>query len=287
MLSIREEAGMPDGTPSRRVQELLENGEWDAKHQESLRCLGLVNCAGFISGDSKRFCGKVKCVVAAHKKAKGMKPGWYITMSPSCYLVQPVLPIEANGGPIMSGGVALLSQTTPAFAMSKGQWHCVVEAWLESGNAVESLGSGDLDLGDDPNDHLEVGLDAPATDQAIDIDDDSKPPDERTADPISRLTVDTGADETDAAEEIVNLLCQVKHEVDRLKSHERVLEGRVETMQVEHDGLVGDLALRINLNQMLRHVQRVEVEAGLSAPDLQMAMTSRSRFLINKARCSG
>jgi predicted RNase H-like nuclease (RuvC/YqgF family) len=91
-------------------------------------------------------------------------------------------------------------------------------------------------------------------------------------------------DEMDAAEEIVNLLRQVKREVDRLKSRERVLEGRVDTMQVEHDGLVEDLArahrevsaLRINLNQTLGRVQRVEAEAGPSAPDLQTAMDSIS-----------
>jgi hypothetical protein len=268
MLSILEEAGLPDGTPSPRAQELLDNGEWDAKRQESLRCLGLVNCAGYIAGDSKRICGKLRCITAAHKKAGGVAPGWYMTSVSKCYLAKPALPIEANGGPIQSGGAALLSQTAKPFELSMGQWRFVIEAWLEASLAVESVESEDQegDVEDEPEEPADPTWTMPDPSQESNgrsnYEDFGRP----------QLMVDTDfvaageSDEQRAAEEMARMMRQLMYEVDRLKSREGSLTTQLGIMRTEQAGLAGDLsrahkdavALRTHVGRLIGQVRQLE-----------------------------
>jgi hypothetical protein len=299
MLSIREEAGLPDGTPSPRAQELVENGEWDGKRMESLRCLGLVNCAGFISGDSKRFCGKLRCVIAAHKKAGGIPPGWYMTASPKCYQAKPVLPIEANGGPITSGGAALLSQTTLPFELSKGQWRFVMEAWLEKSLAVASLGSEEPGDGDEPGQETGAVWHMPNMSQWRD-DEDDEGGNAYAAEPEvgarvpPRLAVDTNLDRSErqedrAAQELGELVRRLMRDVTGLKEREYDLETQLDLLRTEHGGLTGDLAraqtelgaMRTHVGHMIGRVQRMEDDRGSSGQDVQASVDALSFDLLD------
>jgi hypothetical protein len=87
----------PEGAPSSRAQEMVDNGEWDAKQSDLLRCLDGSNCAAEIPGG--RFCGKRKCITAAHKKAKGVVPGWYFAMTPKCFWAEPWSPTDVDRNP--------------------------------------------------------------------------------------------------------------------------------------------------------------------------------------------
>jgi hypothetical protein len=273
MLAFREEVVMPDGAPSPRAQELMDNGEWDVKGMESLKCLGRVNCAGHIAGDSKRICGRLLCVVAAHKKDKGAVPGWYVTTSPKCYLAKPVLPTEANGGPISSGGAAFLSQQDKPFELSKGQWRFVIESWLESSRAVESLDNDDEDEPDSgATDHWELPDPRRSGREARDAAEDML-----GAEP--RMTVDTARAESDAQalEEVHGILRHLVQEVNGLKGRESDLLDQLEFAATERSGLVGDLTratrelgqLRAHIGQVAGRVQRVEQDAAHPTQDLQ------------------
>jgi hypothetical protein len=274
MLLIREESGMPDGTPSPRAQELLDMGEWDAKRRESLR-LGRVNCAGSISGDVKRFCGKLECTILSHRKAGGVEPGWYMTAAPKCYMASPVLPTESNGGPIYSGGAALLSQTAKPFELSKGQWRFVMEAWLADSHTVEFLESDDQEDGNEVENSLDDRWNMPdlgTSDLGREEDDDRREVYEPT-DTGPRLTVRTCTDvhdEADAAADLVAMMHRVMREVDACKSREQDLTSQLRLVRTEQTGMAGDLSrahqeinhLKSHVGRLIGRVQLAEETAG-------------------------
>jgi hypothetical protein len=285
MLSIREESGMPDGTPSPRAQELLDMCEWDAKRRESLRCLGRVNCAGSILGDVKRFCGKLECTILSHQKAGGVEPGWYMTAAPKCYMASPVLPTESNGGPIYSGGAALLSQTAKPFELSKGQWHFVMEAWLADSHTVEFLESDDQEDGNEVENSLDDRWNMPdlgTSDLGREEEVDGREVDEPT-DTGPRLTVRTRTDvhdEADAAANLVAMMHRVMREVDHCKSREQDLTSQPRLVRTEQTGMAGDLSrahqeinhLKLHVGRLIGRVQLAEETAGSPSAGVQSSL---------------
>jgi hypothetical protein len=276
---------MPDGTPSPRAQELLDIGEWDTKRRESLRCLGRVNCAGSISGDVKRFCGKLECTTLSHQKAGGMEPGWYITAAPKCYAAKPVLPTESNGGPITSGGAALLSQTAKPFELSKGQWRFVMEAWLADSHTVEFVDS------DDHEDENEAARRKDTLWNLPDLEDqepsneegDDEPALDESQSARPRLTVRTRTevhDDADAAADLAAMMQRIMREVDQVKDREASLTSQLRLMRTEQTGLVGDLSrahqeianLRTHVGHLIGRVQRAEESVGAPSTGVQSSL---------------
>jgi hypothetical protein len=210
---------------------------------------------------------------------------------------KPVLPIEANGGPISSGCAALLSQTTPPFELSKGQWRFVMEAWLEKSLAVQSVESDDPDDGDEPAEPTGAVWNMPDPSRWRDDEDGG---DEEAAvvevetRASPRLIVDTNWEHRSRqadreAQDAVDAIRQMRREMNEIKSREEDLVAQVGFLRTEHGGLSGDLArahheigaLRTHVGHMIGRVQRAEDDRGSAGQDLQASVDALSFDMLD------
>jgi hypothetical protein len=97
--------------PTPRTKAYIATGEWDVNERIGIRLIVDDNCAGWIGTTSAspsgvdRFCGKLNCTIAAHKRSHvAIKSQfWYIQAgprSPSGLFASPSLPAGSLGGPI-------------------------------------------------------------------------------------------------------------------------------------------------------------------------------------------
>jgi hypothetical protein len=287
----------PEVAPSPRAQEMLDNGEWDAKRSDLLRCLDGSNCAAELSGG--RFCGKRKCITAAHKKAKGVPPGWYIATTPKCFWAEPCLPLEVDGGPITSGGATLLYSDPDKLKLTKGQWRVVIESWLDAVKNVEAVESAEEEqepTGSEPARFFPEGDDEEGEDD--EAEDDNEPDFRYTRDPFE--PVDPFAGTADVPTEQSKALLDMAREVEILKRTDQALKTQLKMARTELAGLAGDLTRAYrqigglqdqvtsqagSLTQLVRRVQRMESEAHLPVPGavgLQASVESLSYEILDK-----
>jgi hypothetical protein len=176
----------------------------------------------------------------------------------------------------LRGGAAFLSQQTKHFELSKGQWRLVIEAWLESSSAVETLESADNDDEEEPYCSENARWEAPDPESDHQYTYDAA---EEAPSTAPRLTVDTlrAASEARASDEVHDILWRLMQEVDGLKDRESDLLGKLEIAETERAGLIGDLAratrdlghLRTNVGQVIGKVQRMEQDAAIPSQDIQ------------------
>jgi hypothetical protein len=99
------------GVPTPRAKEYMTGGEWDEKDKVSIKFIIDENCRGQIGVTSAgprgadRFCGKVQCVTATHRKSQVKVPSnhWFIQAGPrsaAVLLSFPRLPSMELGGPV-------------------------------------------------------------------------------------------------------------------------------------------------------------------------------------------
>jgi hypothetical protein len=123
------------GAPIPRTKAYIATGEWDAKERIGIRLIEDDNCDGRIGTTSAspsgvdRFCGKLNCTIAAHKRFRvAIKSQfWYIQAGPCSPLglfASPSLPAASLDGHIPKSYEARVSdsprQTFDGFTL--GQW---------------------------------------------------------------------------------------------------------------------------------------------------------------------
>jgi hypothetical protein len=246
------------------MQEMIDNGEWDVKRRDVLQCFNGQRCGGKI-GDSTRICGKPRCVIALHKQHGLAAPGWYITVGSKSVWAKPVLPLGSDGGPILSGGAALLTRVDKPVRLTKGQWRVAIESWLDAEDQVLTIDSGesgsvilpsvdlselptshevdeeeepddDDDGGDDGNgdDNLDYDLDG--------LDDPHLAPvpvlDNLARNPRVRRVAQLGHDLGEGA---IEVLQRLSREVRSLKDRDFEQEAQLVRLQEDRDGLAASV----------------------------------------------
>jgi hypothetical protein len=130
------------GSPTPRTNAYIATGELDAKDSIGIRLIVDDNCAGrigttadFTSGVD-RFCGKLNCTIAAHKRscAAIKSQFWYIQAgprSPSGLFASPILTDAPLDGPIPKSYEACVSDSSRQKfdGLTLGQWKFLFESW--------------------------------------------------------------------------------------------------------------------------------------------------------------
>jgi hypothetical protein len=130
------------GASTPRTKAYIATGEWDAKERIGIRLIVDNNYAGWIGTTAAspsgvdRFCGKLKCTIAAHKHSRvAIKSQfWYIQagpLSPSGLFASPNLPAASLGGPIPKSYEARVSDSSRQQfdGLTLGQWKFLFEFW--------------------------------------------------------------------------------------------------------------------------------------------------------------
>jgi hypothetical protein len=147
---MKEHSLYPEtGAPTPRTKAYIATVDWDAKERIRIRLIVDNNCAGRVGTTAAsllgvdRFCGKLNCTIAAHKRSRvAIKSQcWYIQAgprSPSGLFASPSFPAASLSGPIPKSYEARVSDSSRQKfdGLTLGQWKFLFESWSSERESI-------------------------------------------------------------------------------------------------------------------------------------------------------